>query len=219
MKSKYFYTTFGAFFFFITGTTFSCSLSTMGKFSPVDDTASPEDGSRNEIYIDMPIDTPLPDRIEEEREEIFLFDGEGEVGNPEEEIAETMPEEIFSCVPFSTWCNPDQSLSVCDDSGSDFSTRPCPFTCAASPSPHCTQMHPSNGKDPSLFCVPGTARFAPRAPVKYVIFDTDDGAIYAFDENWNWLLTIREEGEGVVSGINYTLFSRSGRRRYWAGNR
>jgi hypothetical protein len=177
-----------------------CALKTGGGLWQIDDVAVDREPDGDDTTVDVP-DSADPD------------DGAGDpMQDPDmidpvlEDIVTDMElEDGLLCDPGSSWCVDEYTLAICDAGGTDFSVEPCSLGCSDAPSPRCLAFMPSNVADGSLLCVPGTTDFAHAAGIRYVHVNTETGAIRSWDSGWNFLGMLRDEGPGLIAGIQFTV--------------
>jgi hypothetical protein len=181
----------------------ACSLSMGGKFSPYDTSGPDEESTVGDSHVDTREDDQPADAMDSMADPELPIDAEEE--SPPDAI-----EDGRACVPSSTWCNPDGSISTCNEAGTGSTIDPCRFGCADLPSAHCRDFFPSNTPDASLLCVAGATAFSPAPPVGYLLFNTDDGSIENYRADGTWLGTTRAAGPGMISGTNFAVLPQPG---------
>jgi hypothetical protein len=192
----------------------ACGLSTSGNWHGVEDVVVPEtqDGGDALVEPGETADDPLPDApdADDAPAETPLDPVQEDVPrDPTEDIPGDGPqdepgEELFSCTPGVTWCTPEGEKATCAEDGIGFLVTACPFGCSETPAVHCRQLVPSNVNDASLLCVAGTGDLVIPGGATMIGADTDTGEIATLDASYNPVTTIRAEGMGLVSGVNFT---------------
>ncbi len=179
-----------------------CSLSTPDRYDPdrIDDAA--QDSRDLDVGTDLPPDTPVDPPPDSPPLDVL----QDPVDADRPDVHDPPADEVVSCIPGSASCNDDSDLQVCNPDGSGVTVEPCAFGCSAVPEPHCLAFVPSNVADRSLLCMDGLTAPALTPGAQYVVADTETGGIYQLDGEGNFMPPmIREEGEGLDSGIHFSV--------------
>jgi hypothetical protein len=162
-----------------------------------------DDGPGDEAGVeDVEPEVEPEDGIEPDEEEASDEAAEEDDAGPEDVAGEV---EIGICDPggFDDHCSTN-ILYRCGADGSGWTVTPCDLGCTAEGVvPHCFEMLPSNVTDPALL-VAGAAGLDATG-LRFVLFETDTGAIRAWDAAGVELAAIRAAGEGDVGGIVFTV--------------
>jgi len=192
----------------------ACSLSTSGNWHGGEDIVVPEipDGGDTLVEPGETVDVPPPDAPDADdgpAETPLDPVGEDVQHDPAQDGSDDGPqdeagEEPFGCTPGVTWCTTEGNMATCAADGHSVDTATCPLGCSEAPAVHCKKLIPSNVNDASLLCVAGTGDLVVPPGATMIGADTDTGEIASLDANYNPVTTIRAEGAGPISGVNFT---------------
>jgi hypothetical protein len=167
-----------------------------------DDARSDEAGEE-----DVEPDVEPEDGVEPDEEEASDETAEEDDAGPEE-VEEEVEAGICDPGGFDDHCSTN-IIYRCRADGSGWTVTACDLGCADDGfAPHCFEMVPSNVADAALLTT-GTA-VLDAAGVRFVLFETDTGAIRAWDAAGVELTAIRAAGEGDVGGIVFTVQAQGG---------
>jgi hypothetical protein len=186
----------------------SCGQGSLGSSDDADVIDGDAAGGDVLVESDQGTDMPDGDRTGDDLSIDPIRDDAGVDGT---DVVPDLPAEDGSfCDPGMQWCRDDGDLDRCRDDGTWIDVVDCPLGCSPTPEAHCLEMVPSNVEDPALVCVPGTMPLTIFSGVKYMVMDSETGYIACFGEDFDpGYPTLRLAGEGLISGINFTVQSQA----------